>query len=108
MDAFDTAPPQSQQGSSDFPSNPGSPQVITEARYLIRGDELQVYQLMCIFRYLLKQENDSCVPSAAQVMPSAKVPGDISERSTNPNNVAFASSNMLAPTCTGITSKRSI
>lgn len=43
MDAFDTAPPQSQQGSFDLPSALGSPQVITEARYPIRGDELQVY-----------------------------------------------------------------
>jgi hypothetical protein len=44
----DTTPPQSQQDSSDPLPSPGSSQVSIEARYLIRGDVLQVYRLMCI------------------------------------------------------------
>jgi hypothetical protein len=89
--------------------SPGSSQVNAEARYLIRGDALQVYRLMRIFRHLLnKVHSDTHVPYATEVMPSGKAPGDISERSTIPNNVSFASSDGLAPTSTEITSRRSI
>jgi hypothetical protein len=107
----DTALPQGQQGSSDLPPSPGSSQANAEARYLICGDALQVrlYRLMYIFRHLLRKEHyDMCVRHAAQVMPSGKASRDISERSTIPVYVYFASSNGVAATSTGIISGRSI
>ena len=96
------------RGSSGLPPSPNSSQVNAEARYLIRGDALQVYRLMCIFRHLLKERYDTCVPYAAQVMPSGKASVDMSEPSTTPIYVSFASSVGVAPTSTGIISRRSI
>jgi len=107
--APDTALPQSQQGSSDLPPCPGSSKVNVDARYLIRGDALQVYRLMRIFRHLLKKEHyDLHVTNAAQVMPSGKASGDISKRPIILIYVSFASSNGVAATSTGIISGRTI
>jgi hypothetical protein len=39
----DAALPQNERDTSDLPLSPVSPQVITEARYLIWGDALEVY-----------------------------------------------------------------
>src|ERR1700679_3845365 len=99
----DTTPslPQSQQGSLGLPSGPGSSQINAEARHLIRGDALQVYRLMCIFRHLPRKEHhDTCVPYASQVTSSRKASGDISERPTTPIYVSVASSDGGAPTST--------
>jgi hypothetical protein len=93
----DTALP---QGSSGLPPSPGFSQVNAEARYLIRGDALHVYRLMCISRHhlLKKEHHDTSVPNVAQVMLTAKATGYISERFTIPNNASFAISYGLAPT----------
>jgi len=107
----DTALPQCQQDSSELPPSPGSSRVNAKARYLIRGDGLQVrvYRLMCIFRHLLRKgPHDMCVPHAAQVMLSGKASPAISERPTIPIYVYFAISNGLAAMSTGIISGRSI
>jgi hypothetical protein len=105
----DMALRQGQQGFSDLPPSPGSSQVNTGARCPIRGDALQVYRLMCTFRHLLRKEhNDMCVPNATRVMPSGKASGDISEQSTIPIYVSFASLDGVAPTSTGIISGISI
>jgi hypothetical protein len=106
----DTALPQSQQGSSDLTQSPGSSQLNVKARYIIRGDALQVYRLMCVSRHLRKGQYDTFVPDATKIMPSGKASGYISERFTIPipNSVSFAGSVMLAPTSTGATSGKRI
>ena len=111
----DAALLQDQQGSSSLPPSPGFSQVNAEARDLIRGDALleacvEVYQLICIFRHLLRKEHydDTCVPYATQVMSSRKASSDISERSTIPIYVSVVSSNGVGHTSTGIISGRSI
>jgi hypothetical protein len=113
MQAPETALSQGQKGSSDLPPSSGPFQANAEARYLLRG-AMRVYRrLMCIFRHLMrKEQDDMCVSYAlaAEVMPSGKASGDISERPTTPIRVdaSFASSNGVAPTSTGIISGRSI
>ena len=94
------------QGSSSLPPNPGFSQANIEVRYLIRGDVLQVYRLMCISRlHLLREEHDDMnVTNAEQVMPSAKATCYIYERSTIPKNASFAILHGLAPTRTVTTS----
>ena len=95
-----------QQLSSDLPS-PGSSQINAEARYLFHGDALQVYPLTCVFRNLLRKEDDDMfVPNATQVMPSGKGSGDILKQSTTPSHApSVTSSHGDGGTSTGIISK---
>lgn len=102
----DMALPQGQQGSSDLPPSPGSSRVNVEVRYLICGDTLQVYRLVCVFRCLLTKEHyDMCASYAPQVIASRKAARDILERPTIPVCASFAISNGVAATSTGSISR---